>query len=200
MTFLFDIGRVLLDFDFETSLSRLLPADVSDPHERLSRLLAKKDDFESGAIEPDAYIAWALETLGSEATPDDFRAAWRDIFTPNEPMWDLVRALRARGAHRLFMLSNTNGIHCPWVFDEYPEFRHFDGGVLSYQVGMIKPDPAIYHHTIAHCGLLPEETIFIDDMEENIRSARGIGFRCFHYDLKRHDEFRDWLSAQVPDL
>ena len=45
MNFLYDIGRVLLDFDFESSLSRLLPAGIANPRERLERLLARKDDL-----------------------------------------------------------------------------------------------------------------------------------------------------------
>ena len=89
MTFLCDIGRVLLDFDFESSLGRLIPSGTGDPMVRLRRLLERKDEFESGAIEPDAYVEWALGVLESEATPAEFRHAWQRIFTPNPPMWDL---------------------------------------------------------------------------------------------------------------
>jgi hypothetical protein len=102
---------VLLDFDFESSLSRLLPATVADPAARLERLLERKDEFETGRITIDAYIAWALEVTGSDATADEFCHAWQQIFTPCEPMWRCVRQLAKEG-HRLILFSNTNGIHC----------------------------------------------------------------------------------------
>jgi glucose-1-phosphatase len=90
MTFLYDIGRVLLDFDFEGSLTRILPPDCPNPGERLSHLLDRKDEFEAGAIDPDDYIDWALGVLGSHAGHAEFRDAWQQIFTPNLPMWDRV--------------------------------------------------------------------------------------------------------------
>lgn len=147
MTFLFDIGRVLLDFDFENSLKRLFPADVNDPETRMERLIERKDEFEAGLIDRSGYIGWALETLGSPATPEEFTDAWRNIFTPVEPMWRRVRQLAADG-HRLILFSNTNAIHCPWIFERYPEFALFPEAVLSYETGFIKPQPGIYQHAI----------------------------------------------------
>lgn len=194
MTFLFDIGRVLLDFDFETSLSRLLPPDVADPHERLMRLLAKKDEFESGAIEENAYIDWALTVLESTATPDEFRAAWRDIFTPNEPMWRNVRAL-AQSGHKLVLFSNINPIHSPWIYKAYPEFALFDGAVMSFEVGHVKPHAPIYQHAIAAHLLVPEQTIYIDDLPENAASGREHGFHTHQYDIANHAAFESWLAG-----
>lgn len=194
MTFLFDIGRVLLDFDFESSLARLLPPGCPDPHERLVRLLERKDDFETGRIDPDDYIHWALEVLGSDASPDEFRHAWQRIFTPNESMWDRVRQLSAAG-HRLILLSNTNAIHCPWVFEAFPEFSLFDGAVLSFEVGTIKPHPAIYQHAMDVHDLDPSTTLYIDDLPQNIATGIEFGFHCHQYDLNDHPAFEQWLAS-----
>lgn len=196
MTFLFDIGRVLLDFDFETSLRRLLPAACEDPHARLSRLLAKKDEFEAGRIHPDDYIPWALGVMESAATHDEFRQAWCDIFTPNLPMWDCVEELAAAG-HRLILFSNTNAIHCPWVFEEYGIFSRFHGGVLSFEVGEIKPHAAIYQHAVDAWDLDPRDTLYIDDLPENTATGERFGFRCHTYDKSRHDDFLTWLSTHT---
>jgi FMN phosphatase YigB (HAD superfamily) len=209
MTFLFDIGRVLLDFDFESSLVRLLdppapavdgpPLPVAGPAAtiaRLARLLARKDEFESGAITADRYIAWALETLECEATAGQFVHAWQNIFTPNEAMWRHVRELAADG-HRLILFSNTNTIHCPWIFETYPEFSLFPEAVLSFETGFIKPHPGIYHHAIQAHGLDPAATRYIDDLPENIATGRELGFRSFQYDLKDHTPFERWLAAEL---
>lgn len=194
MTFLYDIGRVLLDFDFESSLSKLFPPGTTDAEKRLERLLARKDEFESGAIHVDEYIDWALETLGSPATPDEFRHFWQRIFTPNEPMWQRVRQLHSSG-HRLILFSNTNAIHCPWVFDFYPEFSLFHDAVLSFETGFIKPQPGIYQFAIDTHSLVPSETLYIDDLPDNIATGREFGFQCHQYDLKNHAAFEDWLAA-----
>jgi putative hydrolase of the HAD superfamily len=194
MTFLYDIGRVLLDFDFESSLARLLPPDCTDPQERLGHLLDRKDDFEAGAIKEDDYIEWALGIIGSQATHDEFRHAWQCIFTPNDPMWENVRRLSS-GGHRLILFSNTNAIHCPWLFETYREFSLFDSAVLSFEIGAIKPHPPIYQHAVDVHDLDPSTTLYIDDLPDNIATGRAFGFHCHQYDLKNHSAFEQWLAS-----
>jgi putative hydrolase of the HAD superfamily len=196
LTFLFDIGKVLLDFHFEPSLSRLLPQDHPDPHASLSLLLAKKDEFEAGRISVPDYTAWALATLGSTASHEDFHQAWRHIFTPNEPMWESVRSLHAAG-HRLILFSNTNAIHCPWVFEAYPELSLFHGAVLSYEVDSIKPHPEIYQHAIDKYSLIPGKTLYIDDLPANIATGKRFGLRTHQYHLDNHPAFEDWLENEL---
>ena len=196
MTFLFDIGRVLLDFDFESSMSRLFPEGISGSEQRMNLLLERKDEFETGKIAAETYIAWALDVLGSTATTQEFTAAWQQIFTPNEAMWQSVRKLAADG-HRLILFSNTNAIHCPWVFEEYPEFALFHEAVLSFNIGFIKPEPEIYHHAIGSHSLIPAETLYIDDLAPNIATGRELGFRCWQYDLNDHAAFEAWLASEL---
>lgn len=193
LTFLFDIGRVLLDFDFESSLGRLLPANVHDPKERLKRIIARKDEFEAGLISAEEFTIWALEILGSPASASQFRQAWRDIFTANVPMWQCVRKLAANN-HRLLLISNTNAIHCPWIFETYPEFSYFEGAILSFEIGYIKPHPNIYHHAINTCLLEPTSTFYIDDMPQNIAIGADLGFHCWQYDMQAHQNFERWLE------
>jgi putative hydrolase of the HAD superfamily len=195
MTFLFDIGRVLLDFDFEPPLARLLPPGTESRRARLALMLDRKDEFETGAIDPESFIAWALEVLGSDASPDEFRHAWRHIFTPNLPMWQAVRELAAAG-HRLILFSNTNAIHCPWAFEHYSQFSLFPEAVLSFEVGAVKPHPAIYQYAIATYQLDPATTLYIDDLAENIATGRAHGFHCFQYDLANHHAFLQWLREE----
>ncbi|MCF7731164.1 MAG: HAD family phosphatase [Akkermansiaceae bacterium] len=196
MTFLFDIGRVLLDFDFEASLTRLLPPGAGRARERMMVLLEKRDEFETGAITPDTYIAWALRELEIPASPEEFRHAWCHIFTPVEPMWRVVRRLSAAG-HRLILFSNTNSIHCPWVFTEFPDFALFPEAVLSYQVGAIKPHPPIYQYAIDTHQLDPARTLYLDDLPANIATGLAFGFRAFQYDLTDHAAFETWLAAEM---
>lgn len=194
MTFLYDIGRVLLDFDFEASIANLFPPGTNDVRERIQRMLARKDEFESGKLDVDTYTHWALEVLETSATPEEFHHAWRNIFTPNEPMWRRVRQLAAAG-HRLILFSNINGIHVPWIYEEFPEFALFDDAVMSFQTGFIKPDPEIYRHAIEQHNLVPAETLYIDDLPENIATGRALGFQTWQYDLRDHAAFEQWLAS-----
>ncbi|QTN31903.1 HAD family phosphatase [Akkermansiaceae bacterium] len=195
--FLYDIGKVLLDFDFEPSLAKLLPPAHPDPAAAMARLLGKKDEFETGRISTEDYTAWAIETLGTDASPETFHSAWQNIFTPNLPMWDTVRSLAAAG-HRLILFSNTNSIHCPWVFETYPEFSVFHGSVLSYETGSIKPHPDIYRHAIEKYSLTPGKTLYIDDLPANIATGNEFGFRTHQYELTNHAAFEQWLAGELP--
>lgn len=196
MTFLFDIGRVLLDFDFETSLARLIPSGTPDPAARMQEILERKDDFEAGRITESEYVQWATERLGGGIEPADFLHAWRNIFTPNEAMWSVVETLAAEG-HRLILFSNTNSIHCPWIFEQYPRFSLFHGAVLSHLAGGIKPELPIYDYAIREHGLVPSETLYIDDLPANIATGRTLGFRTWQYDLKNHPAFEEWLAREM---
>ncbi len=196
MNILFDIGRVLLDFDFETSLTRLLPPETVDPSERLKLLIERKDEFETGKIDIPTYTDWALQVLASTSTPDEFQHAWQQIFTRNLPMWICVEKLVADG-HRLILFSNINGIHWPWITEEFPGFEQFNGAVLSYETGFIKPQPEIYHHAIRTHGLVPAETLYIDDLPQNIATGIELGFLCHQYDLHNHAAFETWLAANL---
>ncbi len=193
MTFLFDIGKVLLDFDFERTLGRLLPPG-SDPA-LLDAVLDDKDAFERGDVGLDDYLGHALSVLGPSVTRDDFESAWRDVFTPNPPMWTAVEELSA-DKHRLLLFSNTNPIHCPWMLEAYPVFRHFEAGTYSFEAGSMKPEPAIYQQVIDDHGLDPATTRYIDDLPANVETGRRMGFRTHHYRLDDHGAFEAWLDAE----
>lgn len=195
-TFLFDVGKVLLDFDFETSLKTLLPLGTQDAEERLNLVLENKDSFERGDIALDDYVDHSLVALGPEVTKEKFFHAWRDIFTPNLPMWDVVETLKANG-HRLLLFSNTNSIHCPWFLENYPIFDLFEAGTYSFEAGSMKPETKIYEAAIKDHNLTPEATLYIDDLPANIATGKSLGFRSHQYDLANHGDFERWLENEL---
>lgn len=197
--FLIDIGKVLLDFDFESSLRKFLPSDHPNPRAALAALIERKDEFEAGKISIDDYSEWAMKTLDTTASIEEFHTAWNNIFTPIAPMWQTARNLHAAG-HRLILFSNINALHAPWVFETYPEFSLFHGAVLSYEVGAIKPQPEIYQYAIDKFDLVPENTLYIDDLPANIQAGKDFGFITHRYDLHNHQEFELWLAQQLSSL
>ncbi|PSJ18852.1 HAD-IA family hydrolase [Nitrosomonas supralitoralis] len=194
--FLFDIGRVLLDFDFESSLIKLIPENIENPQELIRKVLKRKDALEIGLIDPARFASWALKILVSNASPEQFYQAWQQIFTVNESMWRCVRKL-ANNNHSLFLLSNISAIHCPWIFTTYPEFSCFRHKILSFEIGALKPELAIYKYAINTYRLNPISTIYIDDQPPNIAVGKAIGFQCWQYDLNDHQAFEAWLEEQL---
>lgn len=183
---LFDIGNVLLRFDFHLALRSLAAqSDASDPVEVLSRIELVKFALEDGQIDRAGFVRGVFDVLRYRGTEAEFVAAWEDIFAPNEPMLALVEQLHGR--FPLYLLSNTSDIHVDYIFRRYPVFQRFSGAVYSYKVKASKPDPAIYRIACAQLGIEPATTFFIDDLLPNIETARALGFRTHHYHHDRHD-------------
>lgn len=197
MDILFDIGRVLLDFDFESSMRRLLKTASPEESERLMRAIDARDGLERGQMEVEHFVNASIEDADIACEPHEFITAWRNIFTRNVPMLDVVKRLKASGDHRLILFSNTNAIHCPWVFTKFPELLEFDGRVLSYEVGAMKPEDAIYEYAIHNFNLVPTQTRYIDDLPDNIATGTRMGFRSHQYRIDQHATFESWLNAEL---
>jgi putative hydrolase of the HAD superfamily len=193
--FLFDIGNVILRFDFTIALRKLAAqSDSDDPTELLTRLEPVKFMLEDGQIDRAAFIRGAIDVLRYRGTEADLVGAFEDIFTENKPMSELIA--RLHGSHPLYLLSNTNDIHVDFFLRQYPVFQHFCGGVYSHKVRASKPNPEIYRIACRQFGIAPETTFFIDDLLPNIETARGLGFRTHHYHHERHDELLGALEAE----
>jgi glucose-1-phosphatase len=191
---LFDIGNVLLRFDFKLALDKLAAqSEVGDAVEVLGLIDRVKMAYEDGQIDRAAFLRAAFDVLRFRGTEADFIAAWEDIFEPNAPMVALVEQLHGRLP--LYLLSNTNDIHLDYLRRRYDFFRRFDGGVFSHEARASKPGREIFEIVCRECRLEPASTFFIDDLLPNIETARALGFQCHHYHHERHEE----LIAQLRD-
>lgn len=197
MTILFDIGNVLLSFDYKEKMSQLLPSDCPDRAARLKLLDVKKDELECGRISVDDFTDWALQTLESKATHEQFLAAWRSIFTPIDATWQLARRLESEG-HRIILFSNINAIHSPWIYEEYEIFRLFHGAVMSFEIGCMKPQREFYQIAQERWNLIPEETLYIDDLPANIEAGEAAGFHCHCYEWRNHAALEAWIAKLLP--
>ena len=193
MDFLFDIGNVIVGVDFIPSLKRLMPEGTDDIDGRLDTVIERKDEFEAGRITAEDYFPWAAETLNFTGSQETFIQAWKDIFFPNAPMWDNIEALHNAG-HRLILFSNIHSVHRDFLFENYPVFKYFTGGVFSYQTGHIKPEAEIYQIAVDQYQLTPEATGYIDDLPANIEGGKKADFLCHQYDVNDHAAFTEWLQ------
>ena len=191
---LFDIGNVLLRFDFTLCLKALAAqSDLGDFMTTFLRFDEVKAAYENGQLDRAAFLRAIFDVLRYRGTEAEFIAAWENIFTPNEPMFAIVERLRDR--HPLYLLSNTNDIHRAHFFSRYPVFRHFKAGTYSDVVRASKPSRAIYEIACRDLALEPATTFFIDDLLPNIKTARALGFRTHHYHHERHADLLAALEA-----
>ena len=189
----FDLGNVLIFVHEQRFYRKLAAASRAGAPTRQVFLEAfdRADVGRGGDFE--TICSTLVRRAGLRLTPDEFRLAWCDIFTPNPPMLELVRALpRPR-----VLLSNTNRLHVEWIDAQFPEVRPlFDHCVFSHEVRLLKPDPAIYHHVESLTGLPPERHLFTDDILENVAAAEACGWRAHQFrDAESYERWRrlvDW--------
>lgn len=136
--------------------------------------------FERGEIAPEDFVAESCRLLSMNVTFEQFWELWTLIFLP-ETLIPESLVERLHGKQRLLLLSNTNAIHFQMAQERYPLLRHFDGYVLSYEVGALKPSPQIYQEAIARAGCRPEECFFTDDIPAYVEGARQAGIDAVQF-------------------
>lgn len=175
-TVIFDLGKVLIPFDFSRGY-RALEKHCSYPAAEIPKRIAATDlvpRFETGLVEPQDFVAQLSRMLDLRITYQQFCEIWSSIFLPDPLIPEsMLAGLGAR--YRLLLLSNTNAIHFGMIRESYPMLRHFDDFVLSYEVRAMKPAPAIYQEAIARAGCRPEECFFTDDIPAYVEGARKQG-------------------------
>ena len=183
---LFDIGNVILRFDFQIAARAVSDRCPAGEEEIIPLLSPLADAFERGALLVEEFVAAATEKIGFTGKPEEFSRAFAEIFILHEPVAELIDSL-AEEPIPLYLLSNTNEIHRRYFTSEWESiFARFDGAVYSHEVGHMKPEPQIYEIAIERFGLDPDQTLYIDDREENIVAGADFGLRTVQYDWRDH--------------
>ena len=178
---IFDLGNVLLAFDETRAIDRLAARTGKTRQQILeyARTTPHVTELALGKLSKLRFFHTVAKDLGFDGTYEEFALLWSDIFTPIEPMVALAKSLQNR-LPRL-ILSNTNAIHMDYVFEHYPFLQDFDAHVLSHEVGLLKPDPAIYRQALGKYGLTAGRTVFLDDIAANAEAARQVGMQAIHF-------------------
>ena len=178
-----DLGRVVLWFDNAVFL-RKLAERAGRPFEEVKAVvhgdLALIRAFDGGAVTPAGFHERVTAAVGATTSYADFYGIYNDIFAPNPPAIEVLARVKAAG-YKILLLSNTDPERFGFVRRRFPEVLFFDGYVLSYELKLLKPDPAIYLAAARLAGADPSECVFIDDMEENVGGAVAAGFHGVLY-------------------
>ena len=173
---LFDIGNVLVTFDYARTFPMLAARTPRTFAEVLDHLSAMSGVLETGRLSSEEFIARALDFLGSGVTRAEFLASFEGIFELIEPVWELMKTIRRRVP--VYLFSNTSELHEACLFRLFPQFAGFDGfdgGFYSWRLGTMKPEPGMYEAALSTLGLRPEEIAYVDDLPANIATGRRLG-------------------------
>lgn len=134
-------------------------------------------DFERGRQSEDEFHAAFERAVGQPVSLDQLRHAASDIFTLNEPIVPVLDALKAQGI-RLVLLSNTSVFHFEFIQRRWDVLQRFDEFVVSYKVGAIKPEPAIFEAALKAIQCEPQQCFYTDDIPAYVEKARGYGLQA----------------------
>ena len=133
------------------------------------------EDLELGKVSADEFVERLLSQLNLESTPGvrEVEDIMGMSFGLNRELQKYIDSLRSE--LQVILLSNTNALDIPALERRFNLVSWADEAILSYQIHLKKPDPAIYQYALETFDLHPNRTFFLDDLPENIAAARDAG-------------------------
>ena len=195
---IFDLGNVLVSLNSEGCIGAFKNlgmgelVDMANPQSKGKVLMGK---LGVGMITTEEFCDEARKLTGAKASDDEIIAAANKMLVeiPDYKKEKLLQ-LKKQGL-RLFLLSNTIDVHWDYCVEKLFPYQgygvedYFEKCFLSQRMHLAKPDVRIYQEVIKQAGILPDETLFIDDLKENCEAAESIGIHIF-----QNVKFDDWLS------
>jgi len=176
------LGNVLVFFDNDLFFQRIekhSPYSIAEMKAMSGQYIPFLQAFETGNISPEVFYKKSAKVLKAEIDQNAFFLLYNDVFSLNH--YALKTLLSLKSGCRLVMLSNTDIERFGFIKSSFPEILIFDEYVLSYKTGSRKPQPEIYIEALDRSRAVPEECVFIDDLENNIQTASELGIRTIHF-------------------
>lgn len=206
---IFDLGNVLVRLDPKGCMDAFKAIGMGRLTDVVGCPESKElmDKLGVGMISTEDFCDEARRLTGSTASDEQIKEAANKMLVeiPDEKKRRLL-ALRDKG-YRLFLLSNTNDIHWDYCVEnlfplvasglngrkrEYGVEHYFERAFLSQNLHLAKPDARIYKAVIDNANIIPTETLFIDDLQENCEAAEKLGIHTF-----QNEGFDDWLGVEL---
>lgn len=183
---IFDFGGVLVNLNRQRCIESFKQLGLGcvesliDPFAQQGIFMQLEKGLITAADFRDQIRALADQPL----TDEQIDNAWNS-FLVDVPTYKLDALLKLRSKYLVYLLSNTNEIHWDWSCAHafpYKAFRmkdYFEEVFLSHEMKLAKPETRIFEAVLAKTGILPEETLFIDDSEANCKAAESLGIKTY---------------------
>ena len=185
---IFDFGGVIININYHLTSQAFEKLGVRNFDTLFSQAAQSHlfDSIETGTISPANFRNQLRRIINLDITDEQLDNAWNAMLL-DYPMHRLNFLLEIKKRYRTFLLSNTNKIHQDCYYASlYKQHgivglnNHFEKLYFSHEVGLRKPDPAIYKLVLDQNNLKPEETLFIDDSVQNLAIPQSLGIQVYH--------------------
>jgi FMN phosphatase YigB (HAD superfamily) len=178
----FDLGKVLVDFDYSIAARRIAARSTMPPQNVQhfidhSPLLFR---YETGLMTREQFFEEIRKTTGFLGDIDEFGQFFADIFSPMDEMIELHARLRRHGIPT-FIFSNTNDLAIGHIRRNFPFFANFEGYVLSYEHGAMKPDAKLYEVVESVTRRKGKQILYLDDRIENAQAGIVRGWQVIQH-------------------
>jgi putative hydrolase of the HAD superfamily len=171
----FDIGMVLVSFRWRELLDDLSitgEARKQITEQIFCRVWAELDGVNCDEAEFRRRCEQAVPDYSEEISQIIDHVS--EISNPYPYACDWLSRIKDMG-YNVYLLSNFGKFPFETLLSKYEFVKFADGRVVSYEIEEVKPEPAIYQYLLQKYGLVPQETVFIDDRQENIETAKRLG-------------------------
>lgn len=174
---IFDLGRVLVNYDYRQVLATLEKVSQADATQIEAAVLAVAQRWGTGRLDAHTFHHYMMKETGTTSDFEQFATAYSAGQQRNDKAIAYAVSLQQQPHITGGIISNTDPLHAAWMLRHIPELQTFDALLLSHQVHLLKPDPAIFRLALDRLQVAPGQAFFIDDQEENVAGARSIGIK-----------------------
>lgn len=179
---IFDFGDIFINLDKPATLREFSKLGITEVTQELITLYHQ---YETGMISTDDFLGFYHKKFLIEK--EKLALAWNAVLLdfPLKRL-EFLKELAKSKKYRLFLLSNTNELHISWIQENwgielFNEFKNcFEQFYVSHEIHFRKPDTAIYEFVLNKNNLLADETLFVDDLEENTTVAKQLGIHTWN--------------------
>ena len=183
----FDLGGVLITLDRSEAVNRFKEMGLENAEELLNAYHQNGIflELEEGKLSQEEFYEAVRKEAGKFVAKETIDDGWMG-FMKEVPEYKMVmlEELRRKG-YRLYLLSNTNPVIMDWAYSQAfsPQGKsvdkYFDKLYLSYQIGCTKPHPEIFRFMFDDSGIIPSESLFIDDGAANVEMGKQLGMKVY---------------------
>ncbi len=197
---IFDVGQVLVEVKFQEFLAEFSDMFKVDP------FLLVKDrsegahiEFMVGKISGEEFHQKTCEFFNHFVELEKFKSLWLKLLGGQKNDTALIVDELSTNGKQLSILSNIDTWHFDFCLENIPVLNKFDKKFTSFQLGIKKPDPAIFEVVAEKLNAETAECLLIDDKVENVKSAREIGYQAIQFQtaeqLRKHLNDFDLLTS-----